>query len=507
MKNNSFNSIIKYSLILIIFLLQFSMHKASMQAHLPVGWYPNEENELHTKLLKLEQQAEEKYPTSLNNIRALIIPHAGYAYSGTVAASCFNLLKHETNKHIDRVIVCAPSHFVSFQGIAVPDHAQEYKIPTGTIKFDTKVMKKLAKQKPFIPSSKIDKNPFEKEHSFEIQCPFIHKYINNKTPIIPLLIGNIDKANIQKAADVLKTIITPNTLVIVSSDFTHYGSQFNYMPFGSTQESLLSIRALDFKVMEPIFYPSLPKFLQTIKNTQATICGRHPIALLLALLENKSLGQVSPHLVSYATSQDIDSTSPESSVSYAGIAFANDKSITSFEKQSLLKYAKDILLASFSDDVQEELLLPLVTPFMKKKCGTFITWKKPNNELRGCIGIIESTNSLIDNVRTYTKQAAFHDPRFSPISQEEAPFVKPSISILTPFQKIKSYKDIVIGTHGIVFKNGTHQAVFLPQVPIEQNWDLITTLEQLSIKSGLSKDAWKDKNSTFEVCTGYEIKQ
>jgi AMMECR1 domain-containing protein len=92
-----------------------------------------------------------------------------------------------------------------------------------------------------------------------------------------------------------------------------------------------------------------------------------------------------------------------------------------------------------------------------------------------------------------------------PITKEEAPFVIPIITMLTPFKKVKSYKDITLGLHGIILKNGSKQAVFLPQVAVEQGWDLPTTLEQLSLKAGLNKHAWKNKETTFEICEGYEI--
>lgn len=494
---------------LLILLSQHCVHGSSMRAHLSEDWYPTGKEKLTATLRDLQKKAHDLYPTTLQNVRAIIIPHAGYAYSGTVATSCFNLLHHASNQLIDRVIVLAPAHAISFKGCAIPNHVQEYTIPTGVIKFDTKIMKQLIAMSPlFIASQTIANNPFNQEHSFEIQCPFIHKYINEKIPVIPLLVGYLDEQDAKNAATMIQKIMTPHTLIIVSSDFTHYGSQFDYMPFGPTPQAARAIHALDNKVMEQIINQSLHGFLQTIQTTGATVCGQYPIAILLALLENKSLGSIEPHLVAYTTSSKVENnTDAQSSVSYAGIAFANDASPTFFEKQSLLNYAKDIVLANFATNPEKNrsFLRPLIMPWMKKIYGTFVTWYEPNHKLRGCIGTVQSESSLIDNVRVYAQQAAFHDPRFAPISQQELPQLTPSITMLTPFQPIKSYKDIKLGVHGIILKHGAHQAVFLPQVPIEFGWNLVTTLQQLSLKAGLDKDAWKDKITTFEVCEGYEI--
>ena len=136
----------------------------------------------------------------------------------------------------------------------------------------------------------------------------------------------------------------------------------------------------------------------------------------------------------------------------------------------------------------------------------FVTWHNPDSTLRGCIGTLEANNSFIHGLTTYAKTAALDDPRFNPITPEESLLVYPSITMLKPLRKINSYNDIILEKHGILLKNGNNTAFFLPNVALEQHWDVITTLEQLSLKAGLKKNAWKDINTTFEVCTGYEIK-
>ncbi len=489
---------------LIILLVPLEVCAHAMHAQLPAGWYPQEETKLKNRLDYLEKEAELKYGSINTNPRALIVPHAGYSYSGVVAASCFNTLKNSTTT-IDRIIIIAPSHAVPFNGIAVPTDIKEYVIATGNIPFDTKSIKSLSKQKPFIPSQTLFNNPFKDEHSFEIECPFIYKYFSDKISVIPLLVGYLTDKEIKACASILKKYITKNTLIIVSSDFIHYGPQFDYMPFGPTQQATRAIQKLDFTIMQHLFNPSLTDFLKILKQTKATVCGKYPLAILLALLENKALGAVQPHLIAYSNSQESNPETTESSVSYGAIAYSQDSSLTNYEKKLLHLYAKHTLTDSFlSDEAKTEFPL-VITPYMQQLCGTFITWKNPDHSLRGCIGTVHADDSLINNISKYSLLAAFNDSRFTPITAEEVEYVTPTITVLTRFKKIKSYTDIILGFNGIILKNGSKQAVFLPQVAIEQQWDLPTTLEQLSLKAGLAKDTWKNKETTFEVCEGYEI--
>ena len=241
------------SLFIIVFCPSYFFgHQAHsvIRSQLPAGWYPQDKNKLHIRLDQLDLRAQEEYPAELTGIKALIVPHAGYAYSGKVAASCFRLLKKQ--KNIDRIILLAPSHAVPFRGVAVPDSSTGYAIATGLISFDTKVLKKLVEKYPFILAGTLLNNPFIGEHSIEVECPFLSKYASN-VPIIPLLVGYLDEKDIKKVVSVLKKYITPNTIIIVSSDFTHYGERFDYTPFAESTSLASDIKKLDFFVMKNLF--------------------------------------------------------------------------------------------------------------------------------------------------------------------------------------------------------------------------------------------------------------
>ncbi|MBP7652427.1 AmmeMemoRadiSam system protein A [Candidatus Dependentiae bacterium] len=139
-----------------------------------------------------------------------------------------------------------------------------------------------------------------------------------------------------------------------------------------------------------------------------------------------------------------------------------------------------------------------IDDFFKEKRGVFVTLHI-SGALRGCIGYILPYKPLYTAVIENAYNAAFNDPRFTALSKSEFEEVDIEISVLSVPEKINSYKDIIIGQHGIILKNGFYQAVFLPQVAVEQNWDIETTLAHLSIKAGGDMDLWKNKNTLFEV--------
>jgi len=143
-----------------------------------------------------------------------------------------------------------------------------------------------------------------------------------------------------------------------------------------------------------------------------------------------------------------------------------------------------------------------VTRSLERKAGAFVTLKCKmsddgrcigrGDDLRGCIGTIEPTDTVYDTVARRAASAALEDTRFPhPVSVPELPFITVEISVLTPPLPVKSADEIVIGKHGIILAVGWNRATFLPQVAPEQGWDKPTTLQHLALKAGLDADAWK----------------
>lgn len=137
-------------------------------------------------------------------------------------------------------------------------------------------------------------------------------------------------------------------------------------------------------------------------------------------------------------------------------------------------------------------------PYYNKELGLFVTLHI-DGMLRGCIGYIQGFKPLRNALFDMADAAAFHDHRFTPLTESELDIIDIEISILTELTEVADYHDIIIGTDGILLKHGMRQAVFLPQVAPEQGWDLDTTLKHLSRKAGLAPNAYKDPEATFEV--------
>jgi AmmeMemoRadiSam system protein A len=174
--------------------------------------------------------------------------------------------------------------------------------------------------------------------------------------------------------------------------------------------------------------------------------------------------------------------------------------LTDSEKAFLLKLARDTIKTLLQGRGIEDLRMDKesITDTLKEECGVFVTLQKAHHEFRGCIGYILPMLPLWQAVIENARNAAFRDPRFSPLKKNELDNIGIEISVLSIPVKIKDISEFRVGVDGIILKKGFHQAVFLPQVAPEQGWDAETTLEYLSMKAGLSPDAWHE-GSTFET--------
>ncbi|MBA7584335.1 hypothetical protein ES708_26288 [subsurface metagenome] len=202
-------------------------------------------------------------------------------------------------------------------------------------------------------------------------------------------------------------------------------------------------------------------------------------------------------LLQYYASGDMTGDFRNNSVSYAAIALTG---LTKEEQSTLLKLARQTIQSYLKDRKKPKVNPDELPASLKCKRGVFVTLKI-NHHLRGCIGRIFDPYVLYQSVIDYAIASAVNDHRFSPMTSAEEPKVNIEISVLSPLVKVKGYEDIVIGKHGVYIVKGGANAVFLPQVALEQGWDRETTLEQLSIKAGLDKSAWQDKDMDFYVFT------
>jgi AmmeMemoRadiSam system protein B len=241
---------------------------------------------------------------------ALIAPHAGYLYSGAVAAAAFGRLG--TSAPPRRVIVMGPSHFAAFEGAALP-RAGRYRTPLGEIPLDEEAVARLEEGAAF----RVDDRPFLPEHALEAELPFLQRLLPDWR-LLPVLIGaGSSAAALDAAAAALAELWNDETLLVVSSDFTHYGSSFGFVPFtAETDDVPARIEALDRGAIDRIVALDRAGFADYVTETGATICGQAPIRILLRLAAGRAVAE----LAAYDTSGRITG-SWDHSVSYAGIVF------------------------------------------------------------------------------------------------------------------------------------------------------------------------------------------
>lgn len=488
---------IRYALFI---LLQFSLHAIDFQSHLKEGWYPQETAALNKALDEHDISAAQKYAAAIkpSTIRALIAPHAGISFSGDIAAAVYRLASRQTK----RIIILAPDHSGKTDGIALPDFTR-YAVPNGTLSLDMPLIKALKHSAMFHQESGI----FTTEHSLEMQLPFIARYFP-KVKIAPLIVGSLNCQRASQIANILKKYIDKQTLVVVSSDFIHYGNRFGFAPFADHQQ--LRTRHINSQAIELIEHQRCAPFEQFMQNSHATICGSNPIKLLLALAQQNAFGSIEARLIAYGSSSD---NAIDDFVTYAGIVFTNqklaqqpiDQQLTQQEKRNLLEEARNVLMHMFDTDYDPARYYPIGSRGVMQQLGAFATLRTANDKLRGCIGRILSSEPLYKTIATITKDAAINDSRFAPITKQEASSLSIKLSVLSKPKMIKNYNDIALGTDGIILARNGKSALFLPEVATEQNWNINQTLSQLAQKAGLDKDAWKQKGTHFQIFNTIEI--
>ncbi|MFV1965236.1 MAG: AmmeMemoRadiSam system protein B [Pirellulaceae bacterium] len=425
----------------------------------------------------------------LEHICGLVLPHAGYRWSGQTAAHGTKPLVGQT---YDRVIVIGPTHRVGMKNLASVPDATHYRTPLGEIPLDLPFLEALKKHRLFdqIPQAHAG------EHSVQIELPLLQQALG-EFQLVPIVVGQLDAAAVRAIASILLELIDDGTLVVASSDFTHYGSNFGYFPFRDDVPE--NLEKLDMGAVEQIERRDLDGFYAYIDKTKATICGRHSIGVLLAMLPESA----ATHLLCYNTSGK-RTGDYSSSVSYVSMAFEGHwparppgtADWSADEKAQLLQLARSTLEFAVTEGKQPtpEDLGFQPTPAMKEDSGVFVTLHR-KGQLRGCVGGIYPTRPLFEAVMANAVNAGLHDHRFRPVAESEFDELTYDISVLTTPRPVASVEDIVIGKHGIILQKQGRSAVFLPQVAVEQRWSRTETLNQLARKAGLPRDGWRDDAS------------
>jgi AmmeMemoRadiSam system protein B len=271
------------------------------------SWYPRDRDELTGLVDALLETAEAVRPKAAEPVSALIAPHAGFAYSGAVAASAFVRL---SGLPVRRIVLLGPSHHFGFRGAVIPDRAIVYRTPLGDVPIDRDATGQLREAAGFNANDGM----FEPEHALEAELPFLQRVVGPDVPIVPVLLGGrAAREDAQGLADAIAPLVSASTLVVVSSDFTHFGPRFDYVPF--RDEIPARIRELDLGAVRAIEAGDADAFSRYVDATGATICGRRAIDVLLRL----PLAAPGAELLDYDTSGHVTGAW-DHSVSYAALA-------------------------------------------------------------------------------------------------------------------------------------------------------------------------------------------
>lgn len=446
-------------------------------------FYPSDSAGLQQTLKKLFNNTSE--PVSNKEILAIISPHAGYVFSGEVAAAAFSQL--DSQKEYKTVFIIGSSHQNSFPGASVYSIGN-YITPFGVLETDFEVAQNLVKENKILAYDPHYQIP---EHCIEVQLPFLQFRLKKGFKIVPILLGTHDKRACEKIAEALEPYFTNENLFIISTDFAHYPA-YNE----AVKSDKIIANALISNKPE-VFLQAVESFSENkIPNLSTGCCSWPSVITLLNLTAN--LPGITYNQVMYKNSGDSDYGDKANVVGYWAISVSrlkkNKMVLDEPEKTELLKIARKTIEEYLFRKHAQEVPSNTFSMALCSKSGAFVTLKK-QGELRGCIGQFESEDPLYKLIQQLAIASATKDYRFSPVTSRELDSIHIEISVLTPLQKITDVNEIRLGTDGIYIKKGSRNGTFLPQVATDTGWSLEEFLGHCSRdKAGIGWDGWKEKD-------------
>jgi AmmeMemoRadiSam system protein B/AmmeMemoRadiSam system protein A len=452
-------------------------------------FYPSDANKI--KMMMKEYFSEAKVREEEGKLSGLVVPHAGYIYSGGVAAYSYKAIKNPDE--IDTVILLGPSHRASFMGISVFPGGT-YETPLGDLTIDDEIAARLIEADDNI---RYVEQAHAQEHSLEVQLPFIQTIFKD-VKIVTVIFGMPDPSTDKKFVDTIADIInTKKVLLIASSDFSHY-------------HDYDTAKRMDDLGIESILKLSSSELMQKNYKRESELCGIYPVLTLIKIM-NK-IGVDKAVKLHYANSGDVSGDKSQV-VGYAAIAFyktkeaktekkaeaktekkaeakkEDDDELNSEQKKKLLEIAENTI-EEYVKNKKKLVLTSITDPKLLLENGAFVTINE-EGLLRGCIGTFTSEQPLYKTIIDMAISSSSSDPRFPPVAKDELDRLEVEISVLSPLRKIDDVNEIKVGKHGIYIIKGFNRGVLLPQVATEYGWDRTTFLEQTCRKAGLPKDSWK----------------
>jgi AmmeMemoRadiSam system protein B/AmmeMemoRadiSam system protein A len=395
---------------------------------------------------------------------AIISPHAGYIYSGQIAAYGYKQIQ---GSDIKNVILIGPSHSAAFKGASVYTKGS-FRTPLGNVKINERLAEGLLNESADV---RFSPEAYEGEHSLEVQLPFLQTVLKDFT-IVPVLIGSPSGRTFEHLIQKLTGMLDEKTLLIASTDLSHY-------------HDYPTAKKMDSKIISAVQRLSPKDTIELLRSGKSEMCGGVPviIAMEVARRSGANLGVV----FKQANSGDVTGEK-DKVVGYASIGLYKSP-YTEGEKKELLALARKAVTEYVTNGKSPET--DVKNQKFKTDGAVFVTIKE-NGSLRGCIGHIQAIMPLYQSIMRNAVAACSSDPRFPPMKKEELKDMEIEISILSPFMSLKDVKDIKVGKHGLYIIKDNQTGLLLPQVATEFGWNRDEFLEHVCMKAGLPKDAWKD---------------
>ena len=486
----------KRAILIIVLLLAVPAHASDVKdADLAGSWYPASKQELRALLQGyLDKASPQKVDGKLV---AVIAPHAGYQFSGPVAAYSYKIAE---GRPIKTVILIGFSHRLPFDGISIYDRGS-FRTPLGEISVDTKLAAGIAaysKRIFYYPAA------FANENSVEMQIPFIQLAFKGAS-VVPIAFGGQSYDDAVILADALAGALKgrDDYLIVASTDLSHYHSYEDANAMDRRLASVLStMKARDL-------------YDQTNLGT-CEMCGVMPVTATVLAAEKLGAGDI--RILKYANSGDTFGDKSKVVGYLSAVLYRQDGSgvkqavgdepqkakeggermlLNEAQRKRLLQIARESMTSFVRDGKRKNI--PEKDPVLNEPMGAFVTLHE-NGELRGCIGNMVGQGPLCQTVAAMAIEAATGDPRFPTLSPSEIDKVDIEISVLSPMRKVSGPDEIKVPGHGVLVKRGFRSGVYLPQVATEAGWNKEQFLTSLcGQKAGMSPDAWKDPATDMYV--------
>ena len=390
----------------------------TLESTIAGSWYPGNEREIRALAEKWEMRinGEKSAPPIPDRPNVLLMPHAGWAYSGEIAWRTARLVR---GAKYSRVVILAPSHRAWIENRLVAPEAEAVSTPLGKISIDREWLDRLALMAPVARNNRIH----AAEHSAQIEYPLLQLALGDGFTLVPLVMGSFGRDQMAMCARALARLMDDRTLLVISSDFTHYGKDFSYAPYGTSggEDVRAKVASVDGEAFSFMASRDADGFAAYVGNTAAV--GR---------------------------------------VEWPG----EGKQVLDVEARAyLLRIARESMESAVKGVPYSRPPFPVRNSPVAAKMGAFVTLSdRATGALRGCIGEIMPMRPLDEAVVKRAVDSALHDPRFMPVAERELSGIRVEVSALTPPKPVASWRDIVLGRDGMTLEKDGAFAVFLPQV-------------------------------------------